>query len=162
VRDARKGQALLEVAAAFVFISFVVVALCPLFLSSRKLAVRALELQQATRLALGLLEEIRAKRWDHWAPYASSVLGPDAGETAGNKATFNDVDDYAGWQETPPQDPLGNALPGTTGYTLQVSVSYLTPALAASSSPTSYKKVTVKALRATKELVRLSTVIANR
>ncbi len=48
-----------------------------------------------------------------------ALSGPEAGE---NRASFDDIDDYDGVNDTPPQDATGAAVPGYGGYNVQVVV----------------------------------------
>jgi hypothetical protein len=51
-------------------------------------------------------------------------LGPDAGEAIGNRSLFDDVDDYLGYSESPPQDRSGMAISDATGWRRQVTVQW--------------------------------------
>lgn len=97
----------------------------------------------ATLLAQSLLSEI--ERTPYIDPSKPATLGRDAGESASNKTAFDDVDDYDGWSESPPQDANGNAIPNTTGWTRKVSViwSDLGPVLEGRNGDTGLKLITV-------------------
>ncbi len=74
-------------------------------------------------------------------PGPSPVFGPEAGET---RATYDDVDDYNGWTETPPGTRAGVALTGYAGWTRAVAVAYVDPVtLTVSATATALKRVTV-------------------
>ncbi|MGI9328054.1 MAG: type IV pilus modification PilV family protein [Pseudomonadales bacterium] len=84
-------------------------------------------------LAEAYLEEILARRYDEAAPpggvppcsaatTACSAIGPDAGES---RETFDDVDDYHGLAEAPPEDATGAARVGFDSYSAGISVRYL-------------------------------------
>lgn len=60
-------------------------------------------------------------------PASAGVLGPEAGETTGTRSAFNDVDDYTGWTETPPQNKDGTVIPGYTGWKRSVTVVWVDP-----------------------------------
>lgn len=55
-----------------------------------------------------------------------STIGLDSGE-GGNRSTFDDIDDYHNWSNTP-VDIHGNEVSGTSGYARQVQVDYVDPA----------------------------------
>jgi len=87
---------------------------------------------KAVALAESYLEEIMARRFDEHTPLGGvppcspattpcSSIGPD-GES---RAAYDDVDDYHGLDEQPPQDADGNVRPGYDAYRVQIEVAYL-------------------------------------
>jgi len=54
-----------------------------------------------------------------------TVLGPDLGESAASRATFDDVDDYHGWDRQPPVNADGSPVPNGSGYRRWVSVAWI-------------------------------------
>lgn len=97
----------------------------------------------AALLAESLLAEI--ERTPYIDPSNPATLGRDAGESATDKTTFDDVDDYDGWTESPPQDSNGVAIPNMTGWTRKVSViwSDLGPVVEGRNGDTGLKLITV-------------------
>lgn len=80
------------------------------------------EAQRGEGLARQLLTEIETKLYQQ--PNAVTLLlGPELLET---RATYNDVDDYNGWSESPPAYANGSAIPGFTGWTRAVKVEWVT------------------------------------
>jgi hypothetical protein len=78
----------------------------------------------ATTLATDLMTEILEA--DYVEPGSGEVFGPEANEEAeGNRSLFDDVDDYDGWQASPPQDKDGNPLANRTGWRRQVTVEHV-------------------------------------
>jgi MSHA pilin protein MshD len=78
---------------------------------------------RASLLARQLLDEIMQYAYEQ--PNATTTtLGPEAGET---RATYNDVDDFAGFSESPPASKAGIAIPGFTGWTRSVQVVWVDP-----------------------------------
>lgn len=55
------------------------------------------------------------------------LWGPEAGENTGNRAAFDDVDDYHNWSETPPTDRAGNPITGFTGWKRVVALDWMDP-----------------------------------
>ncbi|HAX62197.1 MAG TPA: hypothetical protein DCX95_06580 [Elusimicrobia bacterium] len=90
----------------------------------------------ANELAQDLLEEIKQRKWDEnagadglTAAGALSAIGLD-GETATNKTTFDDIDDYNALQganaENPPKDASNTAMAQYSKFTRSVRVRYKT------------------------------------
>lgn len=138
----------------YVIVSLAVVSLMTVLILAIKANYSSEAALVAGELAQELLEEVRLRKWDEgradarpgypaYSKTAPGDLGPDAGETALSKTTFNDVDDFQGWSESPPQDPVGRALSGFSRYKRTVTVQYVDSSLAASGSATDYKLVTV-------------------
>lgn len=107
-------------------------------------------------LAEAYLEEAAARRYDEATPaggvpacspttVACSTIGPDTGES---RATYDDVDDYDGLSESPPQDAQGNVRTAFASYRVEMSVRYLTPG-----------EVTALRLDATTDAKRISVTI---
>jgi MSHA pilin protein MshD len=95
------------------------------------------------RLAYPLAQQLMAEILQSYFvdPGVNPAFGPEPGET---RATFNDVDDYNGWAESPPATRAGVALAGYAGWSRAVAVTYVDPAtLAASTAPTTLKQATV-------------------
>jgi MSHA pilin protein MshD len=88
-------------------------------------AARSRNNQQETlrgiTLARRLMSEIVSKSYQQ-ANFVTATLGPELGET---RATFNDVDDYAGYSDSPPVDSSGSAIAGYTGWTRSVEVKWV-------------------------------------
>lgn len=99
---------------------------------------------QGTMLAEQLLTEICQNPYND--PQGGTTFGPEAGDITNpaTRSVFDDVDDYNGWSESPPQNKDGTTLSNFTGWTRSVSVAYVDPTtLSASDSDTGLKKITV-------------------
>jgi MSHA pilin protein MshD len=164
----RSGFVLVEVTIAYVLLVLALVALVPVFIVAIRAGSKTEQLQTATYLSQELLEEVRLRRWDERTPStgahvsAPSVLGLDGTESASDKRTFDDVDDFNGWTEAYPLDPVMRVLPDFKSYRRSVSVSYVDSNLAVSASPTEYKRITVCTRTANISPACLSTVVTNR
>ena len=53
-------------------------------------------------------------------------FGTESGESSA-RSDFDDMDDYNGWNESPPTDKAGTALSGYTGWTIDVDVQKVWP-----------------------------------
>ncbi|HET6249155.1 MAG TPA: hypothetical protein VFE47_15785 [Tepidisphaeraceae bacterium] len=102
------------------------------------------DMTRGMSLARQLLAEIVQDSYEQ--PGATtSILGPEAGET---RQTFNDVDDFNGWSESPPADVTGTPIPGFTGWSRAVKVEWVTPlpggnTFTTSAVETGLKRITV-------------------
>jgi PKD repeat protein len=98
---------------------------------------------RAQRLAGDLMNEILLQSYQE--PDGSVGMGLDPGENTGNRAVFDDVDDYSNWNASPPTDPYGNSLSGLTGWTQAVSLAWADPTTlgATASTNTGLKKITI-------------------
>ena len=75
-------------------------------------------------LAQALMAEILQQPYEE--PDDPVVFGLESGESIGDRLTFDDVDDYDGWTETPPQYKDGTTVPDCDGWSRTVATS--TPA----------------------------------
>jgi MSHA pilin protein MshD len=109
--------------------------------------VRAADRATATTLADGLMNEILAKPYAD--PDGAGLLGYEAGESSADKSTFDDVDDYNGWNESPPRDPTGSTIAGLSGWSRSVQVVRVSPTSLGQTSltETGAKRVTVTVRR---------------
>lgn len=166
----RRGFILVEISVAYVLLTVGLVALLPVFVMAIKASKSTEKLQVSTYLSQELLEEIRLRKWDQSSAATASyvatptVIGIDAGETATNKLTFNDIDDFNGWTESPPRDPLNNTIPSFSGYTRSVTVAYANSSLVVLSTPTTsdYKLVSVCTRTAATNSICLTSLFTNR
>jgi MSHA pilin protein MshD len=78
----------------------------------------------AQGLADDLMAEIlKAKYVD---PGTSPTFGPETGESGSSRAAFNDVDDYNGWSEQPPQAKDGTAMTDRSDWRRRVTIDRVT------------------------------------
>jgi MSHA pilin protein MshD len=111
---------------------------------------------RALLLAEDLLAEIIQKPYeDPTSP--GGAIGIDTGESAANRATFDDVDDYNGWSAATASAPDGTALPWAQGFGRKVQVTWvsLSDPSQVSATETGLKQVTVFVLRGTDVVVQL-------
>lgn len=92
-----------------------------------KMRASAAEDARAAAMAEGMLTEVCSNYVGEPSTglvggLVTGLLGIDAGEDSARKQTFDDVDDYAGWTESPPQYADGTTIPGYTGWTRAVKV----------------------------------------
>lgn len=164
----RGGFVLVEVTIAYVLLAVAIVALVPVFIIAIKAGTGTEQLQTATYLTVELMEEVRMRKWDELTPAtnahipASSMIGRDGVESATDKRTFDDVDDFNGWSESVPYDPVMRVLSDFKEYQRTVAVSYVDSTMAPSGVTTDYKMITVCTSTAKISPACLRTMVANR
>lgn len=88
----------------------------------------ALGRQQMTAAARGqllaqqLMAEILLQPYEETVE--TSIFGRESSEGGGDRALYDDVDDYNGWQSSPPEYKDGTAITNLTGWTRQASVKW--------------------------------------
>jgi len=144
------GFTYLEVMVAVVVLGLVLIPLLSQFYIGFQGNVTAELVTQATDLANELMEEMKVRRFDENMfpdePVSPASLGIDSGENANDRATFDDIDDYDGWQKSPPQELDGSLLSDFSQFTRAVSVEYVNVNGAdwvSSGVSTYYKKITI-------------------
>lgn len=103
----------------------------------------------ADELGVSLLEEIAALPFDD-PQSGGTALGPETGEwvALGNRALFDDVDDYAVWTGGLPLQQKDGSPIAQPGYTRTVTIGYVNPTnfTLASFTPTDCKQIRVTVL----------------
>jgi type II secretory pathway pseudopilin PulG len=169
-RLGNRGFMLLDATIASVILSFVMVSMISLFLLSIRANTDSERTSMAAQLSIRLLEEVQLRKWDEKSPIPNEAikdgtnppLGTDGVENPSDKRTFNDIDDFTGWVENPPKDPLMNPLTQFYIYTSSVSVGYVSSSLAPSGGRTDYKRISVCTWSAKIKSVCLYTIRTNR
>ena len=99
---------------------------------------------QGLLLAQDLMSEILQQHYQE--PFEMPVqFGPEASETGGTRAMFDDVDDYNNYTDTPPQMKDGSAIPNLDGWSRTVKVEWVLPDSPGTTSPaeSGVKRITV-------------------
>lgn len=138
------GLALVEAVISMVIVSVMLVAALSTVGASRtgehKMATRA----RGLLLAQGLMSEILQCAYEDPDDPGTS-LGYEVGESTINRTDYDDVDDYLGWDASPPEDRDGTVIPGPDGYRRIVNVEWINPSdlEQIAGSPTGIKRITV-------------------
>lgn len=158
-RDER-GFTLIDLILVIIIVAIAIPPMLTLFIQAVSGSTFGVTVSRANALASTLREEIQSKKWDESAPPPSLILGPETGES---RATFDDVDDFDGLDESPPRDSQGAILAGFTGFRQQVSVCYVanTDFDTCIGGPTMYKQVTVTVTGPEGRTTQLVTVIGS-
>ena len=100
----------------------------------------------ASALADSLMSEILASSYmEPGATY--SFITRESGESGGSKANYDDVDDYNGWQEQPPQYRDGSSISNLPSWKRKVLVEFVAIAngsVTTSNFETNLKRVTIE------------------
>ena len=140
----RTAFTLVEACIAMAIVGVMLVAAMTVAGSSARARFAQQEMSRGQSLARQLLAEIVQNSYEQ--PGATTTtLAPESGET---RATFNDIDDFNGWIESPPADASGTLIPGYSGWTRSVLVEWVAPttssdAFDASATETGLKRITV-------------------
>ena len=117
------GLSLIEVVASTFIVGLMAVAA----LNSLGAATRSSESIGNRAVALGLADELMSEILQ--APYSdptqTPVFGLESGEPAGPRSAFNDVDDFHGWNQSPPQYSDGTVMPDRSDWRHRVQVQYI-------------------------------------
>jgi MSHA pilin protein MshD len=123
------GVTLIELIISIVVISIALVAVLNSFSFSVSQSADPLWRNKSLKLAQLYLDEILARSYDETTPVGGlptvaspscSSLGPESGE---DRATYDDVDDYNGINESPPVSLIGAIDSSYDNYRVQVTVS---------------------------------------
>lgn len=131
----QSGFTLIETVIVIVLVGAMMAGMSSLFMNNVGHSHRPYLRQKALAVANAFMDEIFRKRWNESTPLGggcvnagsgfcatgpgAASIGVEAGET---RATYDDVDDYHGLSQTPPQDSAGVDMPDYTGYTVDVTV----------------------------------------
>jgi len=109
----------------------------------------------AQELANQLMVEINMLPFSD--PSGSNSIGIEAGESSTDKRTFDDIDDFNNWNESPPRDRNNAIMSGFEGYSRRVSVGFSDWNPSGVTFPTgTFKKITVTASKNGRELARVT------
>lgn len=93
------------------------------------------------------------------------LIGRDAGEQAHDRSRFDDIDDYHGWDASPPKDAANEDMTDFAGFRQQVTVAYddsFGEHVGGGLAADTFKEITVTISKDDKVLARLVTVRARR
>jgi MSHA pilin protein MshD len=169
----QEGFALVEALLALLILGVSLPLLIGLFSAGAREPAISRSETQALFLCQELMEGILTRKWDEKTTPAGrvsnpSVIGLDAGENAGNRVSWDDIDDYDGLADAPICDLAGNPISGAGGFSSTVTVDYVCPdknnpdfdVLLAKDAGTDFKRVTV-AVRWGDGAVSLTTLRGN-
>jgi prepilin-type N-terminal cleavage/methylation domain-containing protein len=143
----RRGFSLVETSISVMLVGVLMVAALQSMGAAKRREGDTVDRLLGQQLASGLLNEILLQAYREPEADEASIFGPEPGEVTGNRALYDDVDDYIAWSASPPKDRSGNQLAGCAGWTRSVSVVWADPNTlgVTASTNTGLKKITVTA-----------------
>lgn len=137
------GFTLIEVVVCTFVVGVLVVAAMRVSAFTQVAQYRASERATARQLADGLMSDILQLNYQD--PGLLPVFGIELTELLTSKVAYNDIDDFNGWSESPPQDRGGNRIDGFTGWQRSVAVAWVsvTDPTQTSLLETGVKRITV-------------------
>jgi type II secretory pathway pseudopilin PulG len=121
----RPALSLIEVVASTMIVGLMAVAA----LNSLGAATRSSESIGNRAVALGLADELMSEvmQSPYGDPTQTPVFGRESGEPSEPRSAFDDVDDYDGWNKSPPQYRDGTTMPDRGDWRHRVSVHRVLP-----------------------------------
>lgn len=119
-RSSRNGVTLLECAGASIILGLMVTAGLRAAAGAGAAQATSARALTGSLLAEGLLNEITSLAYID--ANGLDLIGVDAGELASDKSTFDDVDDFENWIETPPKAPDGTPMANMDKWSRAVRV----------------------------------------
>jgi hypothetical protein len=134
---------LVEATIAMVLVSILLVAAMRATAGSGLVQYKTAEQSTGRLLADGLLADIIALSYED--PDSTPSFGPEGGESSMSKGAWDDVDDFDGWTESPPQSRDGTVVTEFSGWQREVSVQRVSPTTPTvlAVSETGAKRITV-------------------
>lgn len=108
----QRGVTLVELVVAITIVAVAVTSVLGAMGLIASRSADAMIMHQATAIAESYLEEITLKPVDD----------PDGADGEGDRADYDDVDDYAGLADDGPRDPEGRRIAGLEDYVVRVDV----------------------------------------
>jgi Tfp pilus assembly protein PilV len=107
-REQARGFTLVEAVMSTLVVSLVLVAAMRVAAMSSVMQYKAAERVSGRNLADGLLNDIGILAYQE--PSGTPNFGIETGESATSKTNYDDVDDFNGWTESPPQERNGTVM----------------------------------------------------
>jgi hypothetical protein len=80
-------------------------------------------------IAVGLADDLMSEilPLPYLDPNGTTTFGPDGSESAGPRSVFDDIDDFNGWNQSPPKNRDGTTIPDRADWRRRVDVVRVTP-----------------------------------
>lgn len=157
-RRSRRAFSLAEVVVATLITGIMLVAALRTVGASVRGRIAMANRERAVLLAQQLMAEILQA--DYAEPDEPPVFGPEASETGGTRAAFDDADDYHNWTASPPQEKDGTPIPDRADWQRTVTVKWVNDSLLKQVVATDkgVKRITVTVSRGGQVVASLVTV----
>jgi MSHA pilin protein MshD len=121
----RAALSLIEVVASTMIVGMMSVAA----LNSLGAATKSSQSIGNRAVALGLADELMAEivQENYEEPTQTVTFGRESGESATVRSTYDDVDDYNGWNQSPPRYRDGTVMPSRGGWRHRVVITRVSP-----------------------------------
>lgn len=140
----RHGLSQVEVVASTLIVGVILVGALNVLGGATRTNRAAAEKLDAPGLAHQLMGEILAMPYED-PEDPNNGIGQDTGELNTTRADFDDLDDYDGWDQNPPETKNGATVPGFDAWRRKVFITYFNPTTGSStSSDTGIKLVRVQ------------------
>jgi len=166
------GFTLVETVIVIVLVGIMMAGITALFMNNVSNSHRPYLRQKALAVANAFMDEILRKQWNEATPLGGDCVNTASGScpagpvviaigTDGeSRATYDDIDDYHGLNQSPPQDSSGTDMPDYTGYTVNISV--VQPGINWNSVPAAdVRLITVSVTSSSNETVSVSAYRVN-
>ena len=121
-----RGNSLVEVVVSSLIVGVILVGSLNVLGGALRTNRVATDQLDAPGLAHQLMGEILAMPYED-PEEPGGPIGLDTGETNTTRANFDDLDDYEGWDRTPPETKDGKPVAGASGWRRMVDIKYLDP-----------------------------------
>lgn len=124
-RRFHRGLTLIEVVASTMIVGLMTVAA----LNGLGAATRSAASIGNRAIALGLVDDLMAEilPLPYSDPNDSPSFGPEGAESAGPRSAFDDIDDFHGWNQSPPKNRDGAIIPNRTDWRHRVQIVRVSP-----------------------------------
>jgi hypothetical protein len=119
-------MAMVEAVLSLVVVSVMLVAALRTVGASKVGQARSTDALTGLNLAQDLMSEICDKAYSE--PTELTLFGPEATEVIGGRTTYDDVDDYNGFSQSPPRDRANSVLNNLGAWGRSVDVAWVNPA----------------------------------
>lgn len=118
--NASRGFTLVEAAISTIIVAVMISAAISIVGGAARGATREREWRRGQVLAEALMAEVLAAAFAD--PQGGSTFGIDPGEKAGDRSTFDDIDDFDDYTDSEALDVAGNKVPWSDGWARKVVV----------------------------------------
>ena len=134
---------IVEAVMAMLVVSILLVASMRATGAAARMQYKTAERINGRMLADGLMNDILPLAYED--PALPVMFGVESNESAASKINWDDVDDFNGWSESPPQNRDGTVMPNLTSWRRTVAIDRVNPLTPTQvmASETGAKRITV-------------------